>query len=99
MDAIHWRYRKQLEDICRDYPDHQDELENRLYLCRKCGWLQDRLYFHITYGDGQVFERPLRCSQCRGPLRYLRHEYAVTKVPCPLCKQRTLKLGLEDLWD
>jgi len=90
--------RKKVVDIMQNHNVLDGEFEHRLYACPKCNTLHGRFYVRLEYDDGNVYEIPFRCGECR-TLLVDADEDAVESYACKECGKQSLVRGAEMLWD
>lgn len=94
---VHYKIRKKLIEIAREYPTFLIETEYNIYQCKNCGCISSKL--DIEIGGGMIYKSVPRCSHCRSK-KVEPYEDSLDKTEkCPKCKQQTLKCEEIIMWD
>ncbi|MCW0481167.1 hypothetical protein [Gaoshiqia sediminis] len=97
--SLHYRTHQKIVKLSQQYPDLELKMEYRIYRCRHCLQISDKLFVQLI-SDGKVLHKTrFRCSNCQTSLKHtniLRLKYAI----CPKCKSQQFKKEKElVLWN
>lgn len=96
---LHYKTHLKILQLNEKYQNLYLKMEYRIYRCRKCLQVSDRLFVHVMYEDIVLHKTHFRCSSCKitvKPTNIHRLKFAI----CPKCKSKRFEKSKElMLWN
>jgi DNA-directed RNA polymerase subunit RPC12/RpoP len=98
--VINKTVRAHIFNLLKNHYVNQEEFYRALFRCKNCDSLYERFYVELHYDDGQIFKTEFYCSKCEKPLTKVKNEEKrIPLLPCPNCRNKTLNVREDMLWD
>lgn len=97
--SLHYKTRKKIVELSKKYNDLHIQVEYKIYRCRHCLQISDKLFVEITQDDKMLHRTKFKCASCGITLKHTnihRLKFAI----CPKCKSKKFEKTKElVLWD
>ncbi|MGQ8336610.1 hypothetical protein ACUNWD_08675 [Sunxiuqinia sp. A32] len=96
---LHYKTQEKIINLSKTHNDLHLKMEFRIYRCKNCLQVSDRLYVEVIQNDKVLHKTQFKCSQCQLRLKHT-NIHSLKYVICPKCKgNRFLKNKELVIWD
>ena len=96
---LHYKTRQKIEELAKLHDQLEIKLEYKIYRCKKCLQISDKLYIQVLLDEKILHETHFKCANCNIRLKHTnihRLKFAI----CPKCKSNRFEKSKElMLWD